>query len=308
MAVDRTRELLELCAAMPRADAAAQHEPPRPAPAYVAQMGEACASIAERAFDAREKLEHLGALVRKSSIFSDPAEQMALLITAVNDELGAGAQELQAARRLLDAPRKAGAASECFKHCAAMESQCRVELETVSKEFKALLQKRTDGLRERTERRELFGAKKEEQPRRARVPKFDDGALPRPHAGAAPPPGGLPADTYASGSQQQQQLQQQAPLIPDEVYLHTRASATADIEAQVAQIGSIFGKLSTLIAEQSESVERIEANVEASSVDFQRGRDALTHTLHNMSSNAATAMKVGGIILSTLVVYTIFIV
>ena len=60
-----------------------------------------------------------------------------------------------------------------------------------------------------------------------------------------------------------------------------------------------------MVQTQNESVERIEANVEQATVDVSRGRDALMSSLNNMGSNAATAFKVGGIVMATLVVYVL---
>ncbi|EGB04821.1 hypothetical protein AURANDRAFT_17052, partial [Aureococcus anophagefferens] len=100
---------------------------------------------------------------------------------------------------------------------------------------------------------------------------------------------------------------QQQQLIPDDQYAVRRADASQQIEAQVAEISSIFGRVSQLIKDQNESVERIEFNVEAADADVESAQEALLAKLGAMSSNTATALKVGGIVCATLVAYILII-
>ncbi|KAH8068158.1 hypothetical protein JL720_12248 [Aureococcus anophagefferens] len=121
----------------------------------------------------------------------------------------------------------------------------------------------------------------------------------------AAPDGTVSSGGGVSGVGAAQQQQQQ--LIPDDQYAVRRADASQQIEAQVAEISSIFGRVSQLIKDQNESVERIEFNVEAADADVESAQEALLAKLGAMSSNTATALKVGGIVCATLVAYILII-
>lgn len=154
-------------------------------------------------------------------------------------------------------------------HCQAMYRQAQAEIDETNKSFQHVLKLRSDSMREHKDRKEVFG--KHEQ--RHRVPIFG-----------------------------QQQIQQ---LIPEHAV--ARADATADIEAQVQEIGSIFGRLTNLVREQDEKVERIEMNVEETAANVDSARNVLMNRLSTMNTTAKTAIKCGGIITATLLIYTIFV-
>ncbi|CAJ0631894.1 13384_t:CDS:2, partial [Entrophospora sp. SA101] len=59
--------------------------------------------------------------------------------------------------------------------------------------------------------------------------------------------------------QQQQQLQL---VEQQDNYIHSRASAIESIESTISELGNIFQQLATMVAEQRETVQRIDANTE----------------------------------------------
>lgn len=291
---DLSAEFLELVSTIP----AAEVEPPAaavpPTPTYVYAFHSASSEVVRCARLSRHKIDHLSALVRRSSIYEDPAQEIAALMHAINDEVTKASQELKGARRQrLEAGWRPGDTTESSKHCAAMEAQALREVEETSGAFKHVLQLRTDSVKELTERKDKFSRRsleKKERPKRSRVPVFDN--LPRPE--------GTTETTKAALPQQQMDL-----LIPDQTYHVARADAATDIEAQVQEIGAIFGKLATLVRQQDEQVERIETNVEEAAADVDRARNVLVHSLNNMNTTTKTALKCAGIITTSLLIYTI---
>ena len=69
----------------------------------------------------------------------------------------------------------------------------------------------------------------------------------------------------------------------------------------------MFGRVAQLVKDQNESVERIEVNVEAAAADVEAAETALVQRLNTMSSTTVTALKVGGIVLTTLVCYVFLV-
>ena len=103
-----------------------------------------------------------------------------------------------------------------------------------------------------------------------------------------------------SGARQQQLL------IPDQ-YVTQRADAAQRVEAQVQEVSQIFGRVADLIKDQGESVERIEVNVESAAADVEAAEGELMERLDNMGGNLVIGLKVGGIVLATMVAYVILV-
>lgn len=55
---------------------------------------------------------------------------------------------------------------------------------------------------------------------------------------------------------EQQQEQQQALMIEQDRYIESRSTAIESIESTIAELGSIFQQLATMVAEQRETVQR----------------------------------------------------
>ena len=294
MARDLTSDVKALCRSMPRGGG-----PPTaaaaPPPPYVAAFTAACADVAADARKARSNLAQLETLVRGASIFSDPAEKIAHLVHAASDRLGRAAAALaNARRRHLDAhrPRPGREGPLAYKHCAAIEAALAADLDKISRDLRAATRSRAEAVKQHAERREMFGksADREAAPR-ARAPVFD--ALPRPD-NTTPGSGGV------SGARQQQLL------IPDQ-YVTQRADAAQRVEAQVQEVSQIFGRVADLIKDQGESVERIEVNVESAAADVEAAEGELMERLDNMGGNLVIGLKVGGIVLATMVAYVILV-
>ena len=79
------------------------------------------------------------------------------------------------------------------------------------------------------------------------------------------------------------------------------------VEAQVQEVSQIFGRVADLIKDQGESVERIEVNVESAAADVEAAEGELMERLDNMGGNLVIGLKVGGIVLATMVAYVILV-
>ena len=72
-------------------------------------------------------------------------------------------------------------------------------------------------------------------------------------------------------------------------------------------MSQIFGRVADLIKDQGESVERIEVNVESAAADVEAAEGELMERLDNMGGNLVIGLKVGGIVLATMVAYVILV-
>lgn len=289
-AADRLSEFRDLVSKMPRGSSAEEPEEKKETPPFVFTFHAASARIVRSSRRSRKKIEHLSTLVRQSSLFKDPAAEIAGLIHAINDEVTKSSQALRKARP----PTSSGIVD---RHCGAMNSQTRIEIDQTSDAFKHVLKLRSDSVKQLTERKEAFRGKEKKRntpvASRNRVPVFEDDRLPRPD--------GLASTTGNGGGAQQQQML----LIPDQTYHTARADVASDIEAQVQEIGTIFSKLTSLVKQQDEQVELIEANVEEAADSVDRATNVLVDRLNNMDATTKTAFKCAGIITATLLVWSV---
>ena len=72
-------------------------------------------------------------------------------------------------------------------------------------------------------------------------------------------------------------------------------------------MSQIFGRVADLIKDQGESVERIEINVESAAADVEAAEGELMDRLDSMGGNLVIGLKVGGIVLATMVAYVILV-
>jgi syntaxin 5 len=105
------------------------------------------------------------------------------------------------------------------------------------------------------------------------------------------------------GGNEQSQL-----LIPQgNTYLNDRANAVSQIESHIAELGSVFGKLASMINEHSELVQRVEDNVDETNENVSSGLVQLNDTLSNLTSNRGLMLKVMGILTAFIVFFITFL-
>ena len=105
-----------------------------------------------------------------------------------------------------------------------------------------------------------------------------------------------------SGSSQLMQL------LPTEQtdYLQTRADAMSTVESYIVELGTTYSKLTGLINEHRELVQRVEDNVEEANTNVLLSMNVLTDTLTNLRSNKMLALKLFSILVTFIVLFIIF--
>jgi len=97
-------------------------------------------------------------------------------------------------------------------------------------------------------------------------------------------------DTYT----QQQQLLQQRQL--DRQTAQRRQEAQ-QAERSLAELGTVYGKMATLIHQQSDVMEKIEDDVEAAATDVRAGHGEITTLYSIKKGNRALILKVFGLLI-----------
>nr|VZI38671.1 unnamed protein product [Spirometra erinaceieuropaei] len=93
-----------------------------------------------------------------------------------------------------------------------------------------------------------------------------------------------------------------------DAYLQSRHETVRTIEHTIVELGQIFQQLATMVHEQEESVQRIDANVEDAVASVEAGHNELLRYFRSVSSNRWLMFKVFGVLFAFLLFFLIFVV
>lgn len=94
--------------------------------------------------------------------------------------------------------------------------------------------------------------------------------------------------------------QQQQVLLADQQdqYLESRSTAVETIESTIQELGQMFSQLATMVAEQRETVQRIDQNTDDISFNVSGAQRELLKYYARISSNRWLMVKVFGVIIA----------
>lgn len=94
-----------------------------------------------------------------------------------------------------------------------------------------------------------------------------------------------------------QQLMMMEEANPTNSYIQQRGEAIEAIERTINELGGIFGQLATMVAEQSEMIERIDANTEDIVDNVDGAQRELMKYWSRVSSNRWLIAKMFGVLM-----------
>ncbi|GKT48802.1 integral membrane protein sed5 [Colletotrichum spaethianum] len=214
------------------------------------------------------KLEKLATLARRRTLFDDRPVEINELTYIIKQDLSALNQQIGNLQVLTKQQHpKADQEGEHNKNVVFM---LQGKLTDVSANFKDVLEERTKNI----------------QASRSRTdnPPLQQSASPlygTPQRGT-PSPG---ADLLSLNPPGDQQLLLMEEAQPQNTYIQERGAAIESIESTIAELGSIFGQLATMVSEQSEMIQRIDANTEDVVDNVQGAQRELLKYWGRVSSN-----------------------
>ncbi|CAO3613439.1 unnamed protein product [Mucor hiemalis] len=93
-------------------------------------------------------------------------------------------------------------------------------------------------------------------------------------------------------TQDQQQQQQMLLIEQQDRRIDTRTNAMETIESTIAELGGIFQQLATMVAEQRETIQRIDQNTDDIEMNVMGAQSELLKYYTNISSNRSLIIKV----------------
>lgn len=199
-------------------------------------------------------------------------------------------------------------------HSQVIVKRYQDQMKTVTLELQGILQTRAKNMKEVSARSKMFGANSSSALRK-RPHTASVFALEAPGSvggGAGAGSGGAGGDEpdielglsgSAAAAMQAQSLQRGE---DQDVYLEGRARAIQSIDSTLKELSVLYQRLATIISEQGEMAERIDANVEETLHNVEGAHTELLKYFDRISSNRWLIIKVFAILILFAIFFTLF--
>ncbi|EEY15829.1 syntaxin-5 [Verticillium alfalfae VaMs.102] len=240
------------------------------------------------------KLEKLATLARRRTLFDDRPVEINELTFIIKQDLSSINQQISQLQALTrNQHPKADQEGEHNKNVVFL---LQGKLTDVSANFKDVLEERTKNIQASRSRTDNFISSVGQHTQ----PPIQQSASPlygTPNRGT-PSPG---ADLLSLNPASDQQLLMMEEAQPQNSYINQRGEAIEAIEKTIGELGSIFGQLATMVSEQSEMIQRIDANTEDVVDNVEGAQKELLKYWGRVSSNRWLVAKMfGGLMIFSL--------
>ena len=89
-------------------------------------------------------------------------------------------------------------------------------------------------------------------------------------------------------------------------YSLSRANAAVALQGMIAEIGQLFNKMSHMIVQQEEMVRRIDADIDGSAENVNRGHSELLKYFNNISGNRGLILKIFAVLIFFIIFFALF--
>ncbi|XXH02178.1 Integral membrane protein SED5 [Hypoxylon texense] len=238
------------------------------------------------------KLEKLAQLARRKTLFDDRPVEINELTFIIKQDLSSLNQQIGGLQALTRQQHpKADQEGEHNKNIVLM---LQGKLSDVGANFKDVLEVRTKNIQASRSRTENFISSVSQH---AQPPSLQQSASPlygTPNRGT-PSPGADLLSLNPVGDQQMLLMEEAAG--PQNTYIQQRGEAIEAIEKTIGELGSIFGQLAQMVSEQSEMIQRIDANTEDVVDNVQGAQRELLKYWSRVSSNRWLIAKMFGVLM-----------
>eukprot|EP01113_Clastostelium_recurvatum_P021693 TRINITY_DN2573_c0_g1_i2.p1 TRINITY_DN2573_c0_g1~~TRINITY_DN2573_c0_g1_i2.p1 ORF type:complete len:304 (-),score=59.23 TRINITY_DN2573_c0_g1_i2:19-930(-) len=299
---DRTSEFNSL-AETARAQSTAPRSMTKKA-AIKSQFMLTASQIGKDIFECSVKLNKLTKLAKKRSLFDDPSAEIEELTFMIKQDI----QGLNRQIATLKSMGKGGTGKQAEAHNDTVIGYLNTKLASTTKDFKDILQTRTETLRTQQERKQRFtggapnsgGASLLGLPGSG-GPDAVESMLYKQDLPESPARGGgeVAISMPISGSMM---------MVQKNDYVSSRVNAVESIEKTIGELQGIFSQLANLVVEQGEMIERIDSNVDMSLQHVEGGHRALWTHLESVMSNRSLIIKLFLVLIVFIVLFVVFFV
>ncbi|TVY41419.1 Integral membrane protein [Lachnellula subtilissima] len=236
------------------------------------------------------KLEKLAQLAKRKTLFDDRPVEINELTFIIKQDLSSLNQQISSLQTLSRAQHPK--ADQEGEHNRNVVFMLQGKLTDVSVNFKDVLEVRTQNIQASRSRTENFVSSVSANT----APQISQSASPlysTPNRGS-PGPG---QDLLSLNPVGDQQLLMMEEAQPQNTYIHQRGEAIEAIERTISELGGIFGQLASMVSEQSEMIQRIDANTEDVVDNVQGAQRELLKYWSRVSSNRWLIAKMFGVLM-----------
>ncbi|KAL2008966.1 hypothetical protein VTN00DRAFT_7160 [Thermoascus crustaceus] len=259
------------------------------------------------------KLQRLAELAKRKTLFDDRPVEISELTYVIKQDLAALNSQIAALQALTLAQHpksNRNKADQEGEHNDNVVVMLQGKLADVGANFKEVLEVRTKNIQASRSRTENFVSSVSSKSQSALDTQRSDSPLYNAPGRRTPQPGfrGGASDLLTlepssssplgrSGHQSDQQLLMMEEAQPSNTYIQARGEAIEAIERTISELGGIFGQLATMVSEQSEMIQRIDANTEDVVDNVQGAQRELMKYWSRVSSNRWLIAKMFGILM-----------
>ncbi|XP_068681460.1 syntaxin-5-like [Montipora foliosa] len=254
------------------------------------------------------KLEKLAILAKKKSLFDDRPMEIQELTYIIKQDINSLNEQISQLQELVRS--KANTQGKHLQtHSSTVVLSLQSKLARMSKDFKGVLELRTENLKQQKERREQFsqGSAADSLPPTA----MQGSVLQR--SNTARGMGQNSSDAVAIDMDQvdnrphvSNDMSQMQIVEQQDDYIHARATAMENIESTIVELGTIFQELAHMVKEQEEQIERIDANVEATEQNVGAAHEELLKYFQSVTSNRWLIIKIFCVLIVFFIIFVVF--
>ncbi|KAL4991426.1 t-SNARE [Aspergillus falconensis] len=255
------------------------------------------------------KLRRLAELAKRKTLFDDRPVEISELTYVIKQDLASLNQQIASlqALTLSQHPKtNRSKADQEGEHNDNVVVMLQGKLADVGANFKDVLEVRTKNIQASRSRTENFVSSVSSKSQAALDPQRSDSPL-YPSGRRTPQPGGSsdlltlepsnPSPLGRPSMQSDQQLLMMEEAESSNSYIQSRGEAIDAIERTINELGGIFGQLAQMVSEQSEMIQRIDANTEDVVDNVQGAQRELMKYWTRVSGNRWLIAKMFGVLM-----------
>ncbi|PGH05861.1 hypothetical protein AJ79_06703 [Helicocarpus griseus UAMH5409] len=259
------------------------------------------------------KLQRLAMLAKRKTLFDDRPVEISELTYVIKQDLASLNSQIASLQSLTQAQHPKSSRSKVDQegeHNDNVVVMLQGKLADVGANFKEVLEVRTQNIRASRSRTENFVSSVSSKSQSALDPQRSDSPLYQPPRSRSPQPGfqssssdllslepSSSASPFRGGPQSDQQMLMMEEAQSSNSYIQARGEAIEAIERTINELGGIFGQLASMVSEQSEMIQRIDANTEDVVDNVQGAHRELLKYWSRVSGNRWLVAKMFGVLM-----------
>ncbi|RGB34517.1 t-SNARE [Rhizophagus diaphanus] len=232
------------------------------------------------------KLQKLTKLAKRKTLFDDRPVEISELTYIIKQDIAKLNKQIALLQQYVRDHKKNN--KQADEHSSNVVVMLQSKLASTSMSFKDVLEIRTQNMKASKDRKEQFMFSSNQQ---TDIPATDSPLYNTQRRNVQQNTDFLALDMSSGQAQQLQFIDQQ------DNYIESRATAIESIESTIAELGNIFQQLATMVAEQRETVQRIDANTDDIQTHVEGAQKELLKYYASISSNRWLMVKIFAVII-----------